>query len=151
MQAYIYIYGLHLALTPEHLLSTTCSFQNKLVSLHLKVTQADNGQSRTKKRLKIVTVSLPYWSIEQEVAKIQAVRVIGSKPCLSANKKCKSSICEVYTFFISRIRISICFIGASNNWSVVQVYIHKMVPINIILIQNSLVSNKNGLVKKLIK
>ena len=25
---------------------------------------------------------------------------IGSRACLSANKKCKSSICEVYTFFL---------------------------------------------------
>lgn len=34
---------------------------------------------------------------------------VGSRACLSANKKCKSSICEVYTFFMFKTKIFIYF------------------------------------------
>ena len=40
------------------------------------------------------------WSIAAVLKTVVPRGIRGSNPCLSANKKCKSSICEVYTFFI---------------------------------------------------
>ena len=40
------------------------------------------------------------WSIAAVLKTVVLRGTRGSNPCLSANRKCKSSICEIYTFFI---------------------------------------------------